>query len=997
MGSFVSPTSFWKPDYIEESAWLEHAPFAFWLVDALRPSTFVELGTHGGLSYLSLCQAVARLGIPANGFAIDTWRGDEHTGFYGEEVFTELVAYHDPRYSSFSRLVRSTFDDALAGFEDNSVDLLHLDGLHTYEAVHHDYATWRPKLSPRCVVIFHDTNVRERDFGVHRLWAELRAEHPAFEFVHGHGLGVLGLGTDLPSRVRQLLDAEASPVLAAEIRQVYAHLGAAVRLEFEASAREAEVAALEAKLATLDEKLRTRSAELEMRDEELAALSADDAANRYRAEALEHDLSVVLSSESWRVTAPLRHIGRRVRKFVATPRTAPDTADIGVTGAALTQARHLLIRHMKPHVPLRARAYLRRRFPHAVQAIARAAHGQRISYAEWIDAFDTLDDADRAAIRLDIATLEHRPLISVLMPVFNTPEAWLRQAIESVRLQLYEHWELCICDDASTAPHVREVLDEFRRVDPRIKVTFHATNGHISAASNSALALAEGDYVALLDHDDELAEYALYFVAREIDCYPDASVIYSDEDKMDERGHRFDPYFKPEWSPDLLRSQNYISHLGVYKTSLLRELGGFREGFEGSQDYDLVLRAIECVPETQIRHIPHVLYHWRAIPGSAANDAFEKTYALEAAQRAVTEHLQRTRRKGTVQFASVGGFQRVRYQLPRRPPLVSIVVPTRDGRLLERCIDSLIERTTYQPYELVFVDNGSRDPRTLAYLEALAATRSAQLLRDSRPFNHSALTNLGARHAHGELLCLLNDDVEVITESWLEELVSHALRDEIGAVGARLLYPDGRVQHAGVILGVRGVAGHAFRLLDGEADGPFGRASLIHNYSAVTAACLVVRRSLYKKVGGLDQERLPTHFNDVDFCLRLIQAGYRNLWTPYAQLYHHESLSRKRPEEDTAQFLKAFYFMRTRWGELLQRDPAYNPNLTLDEEDLALAWPPRIAPPWEGGTASYDELSDGRFSLRLHGLSPVAASRAPPPHRYERVDRDTLGRSRRNS
>jgi glycosyltransferase involved in cell wall biosynthesis len=361
----VSKASFWKPDYVHPSspsAWLEHAPFAFWLVDALRPTTFVELGTHTGFSYLCLCQAVARLEIPSKGFAVDTWEGDEQTGFYGDEVLTELAAYHDSRYSAFSRLMRMTFDQAVANFSDGSIDLLHIDGLHTYDAVRHDFGTWRPKLSPRGVVLLHDTNVRERGFGVYRLWAELQAEHAGFEFVHGHGLGALGVGTELPSRVTQLLDAEANPGLTAEIRQAYARLGAAIKLEFElGGARDTEVAALEERLVAREgefQELNARLAALEERLQESAA----------RAEVLEHELSVLQSSESWRVTAPLRFLGSRSRSL-ATKMEAAAGPKVGVDQGGHSHPRQLLVRIAKPLVPPRMRRSLHQRFPTAIEAL----------------------------------------------------------------------------------------------------------------------------------------------------------------------------------------------------------------------------------------------------------------------------------------------------------------------------------------------------------------------------------------------------------------------------------------------------------------------------------------------------------------------------------------------------------------------------------------------------------------------------------------------------
>jgi GT2 family glycosyltransferase/2-polyprenyl-3-methyl-5-hydroxy-6-metoxy-1,4-benzoquinol methylase len=568
-------------------------------------------------------------------------------------------------------------------------------------------------------------------------------------------------------------------------------------------------------------------------------------------------------------------------------------------------------------------------------------------YIDWIAAFDTLTLEDRQQIETRIETLPLRPLFSVVMPVYDTPERWLRRAVESVQTQFYPEWELCIADDASKAPHVRPLLTELAAKDPRIKVVFRERNGHISAASNSALKLATGSFVVLLDHDDELAPQALYMLAEELAAHPETDLIYSDEDKIDETGRRYGPYFKNDWSPDLFTSQNYFSHLGVYRTSLVREVGGFREGYEGSQDYDLALR---CVARTgKVRHVPAVLYHWRAIAGSTAANINEKSYAQNAAERALRDHILAVEPAAKLEPGPFPTTYRVIHPLPAQPPLASIIIPTRDGlTVLRRAVESVREKTTYTNYEIIIVDNDSRDPGTLTWLKEIEAAGQARVLRYPHPFNYSAINNFAVREARGSVLILLNDDVEVITPGWLTELVSQALRPGIGAVGARLLYPNGTVQHAGVVLGIHGVAGHIHRGLPRESPGYYGRAQMVHESSVVTAACLAVRKVIYEQAGGFDEKNLAVAFNDVDFCLRLVEAGYRNLYTPYAELFHYESYSRgtdKAPEK-RARFDEEVQFMQTRWKDVLQHDPSYNPNLSLTSESFALAWPPRADKPW---------------------------------------------------
>jgi glycosyltransferase involved in cell wall biosynthesis/2-polyprenyl-3-methyl-5-hydroxy-6-metoxy-1,4-benzoquinol methylase len=568
--------------------------------------------------------------------------------------------------------------------------------------------------------------------------------------------------------------------------------------------------------------------------------------------------------------------------------------------------------------------------------------GSPKNYTAWIRQFDTLKAADRAAIKTSIARMTRRPRFSVVMPVYNTPDKLLRRAIESVQAQLYPDWELCIADDASPAPHVRRVLERAAR-DPRVKVIFRESNGHISAASNSALSLARGEYVALLDHDDELSEHALAIMAAEIAAHPEADLLYSDEDKIDLEGHRHDPYFKPDFNPELLWSQNFFSHLGVYRRELVLQAGGFREGFEGSQDYDLLLRCLARTAPDRIRHVPRVLYRWRTAAGSAAAEVAAKPYAFAAAQRALQEHLASLAPGARVEPGRFAGTWRVRWPLPDPAPLVSIIVPTRDAApVLARCIDSLLDRTTYRNYELLVVDNGSREPDAVALLARLAADGRARVLRYDRPFNFSAINNFAVEQARGDVLVLLNNDTEIVDGEWLSELVSHAIRPGIGAVGARLLYPDGRVQHAGVVTGIQGVAGHAFKGLPREAPGYFSLPHLLREVSAVTGACLAVRKVAYEQVGGLDDRELQVAFNDIDFCLKLRRAGYRNLYTPWAELYHYESYSRGSDMEGARlqRFKSEIDVMRRRWPEL-DNDPAYNPNLSLESENYEFAAPPR--------------------------------------------------------
>ncbi len=566
------------------------------------------------------------------------------------------------------------------------------------------------------------------------------------------------------------------------------------------------------------------------------------------------------------------------------------------------------------------------------------------NYQDWVRLYDTITNRDRNYIKEKIATLKYTPTISIVLPVYNTPEKWLKLAINSVLKQLYPYWELCIADDASSATHVKEILSDYVKNDSRIKVIYRETNGHISESSNSALQLATGEFIALLDHDDELSEHALYKIAEELNDYPNAALIYSDEDKIDAQGTRCEPYFKSNWNPDLFYSHNFISHLGVYRRSVINEIGGFRKGYEGSQDYDLALRVIEIITPDQIRHVPHVLYHWRIVSDSVSNS---KAYTCEdAARYAIQTHLERQKVIGAqvVQNPFLPNFHRVIYPLPTVQPLVSIIVPTKDKvNVLKCCIESILKKTEYSNFEVLIVDNQSQQQETHAYFEQLKHNQKIKIISYRKPFNYSKINNFAVAQAQGEIVLFLNNDTEVISSSWLTEMVSQVIRPEVGVVGAKLYYPDDTIQHAGVIGGYGLVAGHIFSRWPRKKHGYMGKDSLSQNFLAVTAACMAMRRAVFAELEGFEENTLAVAFNDVDLCLRAYKKGYRILWTPYAELYHYESLTRGKAqtEEEKAQEKKEVIYMVKYWSDLLQNDPFYNPNLSLSCSYYSLAFPPR--------------------------------------------------------
>jgi glycosyltransferase involved in cell wall biosynthesis len=1084
---------FWTPDYIELSAWIEHIPFAFWLTEVIKPTSIVELGVHNGTSYFSFCQAVQTLNINTTCYAVDTWQGDEHAGFYNDAVYNQVVAYNTDKFSRFSTLIRSTFDEANKYFTDGSIDLLHIDGLHTYEAVKHDFETWLPRLSKNAIVLFHDINVRERDFGVFKFWEELKRQYPNFQFDFGHGLGVLAIGEVIQEDLKTLFDGNDTEPLFAFLRNLFAERGRLLNIKMHQLEIEKHVHSLN----TINNQLQESVKEIETKNQDLITeneilkLKQDVTGKKYtnelsacenKIQELDIQVKNQLNELQWyKTTYEHRSVLRVILGLMKTALRNGSIFNKKIKKHHLNPANHLihnaqtdeyrvegsdpyfivdlrdqflqagwyqLLIEMKEvvgeiHYPVlyfdlgngfneqnswnlikkESRIESLIYFPGTVKAlrfdptiykctfiinefnlnrvnkpkslqIAISAfkkayypnssyfsffrilmtdflkrgksefrrklrdyvynvdNSDKEAYSKWFMTFDTIYEADIPIIKSLADKLAYQPLISIILPVYNAPIPFLKKAIESVRGQAYSNWELCIADDKSTNSGIKGILEEYRALDKRIKVVFRETNGHICHSSNSALELATGDYIALLDHDDELRPHSLYMVAKAINENSEAAIIYSDEDKIDEDGIRFDPYFKTDWNKDLFYSQNMISHLGVYKRSLAKEIGGFRTGYEGSQDYDLALRCIERIRPDQICHIPHVLYHWRAIKGSTALAQSFKNYAFEAALKALNDHFARTNQRATA-IPNIFNTQRLKWELPQQKPLVSIIIPTKDKvEVLSTCVESIFEKTDYKNFEIIIVDNNSTEKLTLDYFSLLTTTHeNVKVLPFKHPFNFSSMVNYGVQHSNGEIVVLLNNDTEVINAEWLSEMVSHCLREDIGAVGAKLYFPNGQIQHAGVFVHENHPGIHIYLKHDKYSSGYHQKLILAQNYVAVTGACLAIRKELYLQAGGFDEANLRVAYNDVDFCLKVRELGYRNLFTPYAELFHHESLSRGSDfdKENYERFLGEQQFMITRWHSVMAHDPFFNPNLDINTTSAKpkFAIPPYIKYEWQ--------------------------------------------------
>ena len=527
-------------------------------------------------------------------------------------------------------------------------------------------------------------------------------------------------------------------------------------------------------------------------------------------------------------------------------------------------------------------------------------------------------------------------LISVAVPVYHTGELFLRQMIESVMDQSYKNWELCIVNAGPDDEKVREILNEYAEKDKRIRVRELAENEGIGKNTNRAFEMAEGEYVALLDHDDLLAPDALFEVACAIErSHPD--IIYSDEDKVSgENLEHTQPHFKPDFNIDLLRANNYICHLLVIRKTLIDKVGGFREGFDGAQDHDFIFR---CSDNADIIvHIPRILYHWRTHQASTADNPASKLYAYEAGIRAVRENIERNGEEAEVTHTKDYGFYKVVYKVRKRS-LVSIIIPNKDNKdTLKKCIDSVLTKTTYDNYEIIIVENNSTQQETFDYYKELEKNSRIRVIKWEKGFNFSAINNYAAKSANGEYLLFLNNDIEVRSADWIDGMLGNAQRKDVGIVGCRLLYPDNTIQHAGVIIGIGGIAGHAFTNLPAARSGYMHRASTQVDYSAVTAACMMISKKLFEEVGGFE-EKLTVAFNDIDLCLRVREKGYLVVYDAYVEMIHYESKTRgsEDSKEKVRRFQDEIEYMRTRWIDILkQGDPYYNPNLTLSKWNFSL-------------------------------------------------------------
>ena len=940
-------------------AWAGHKFFAYDFIRNFKPRKIVELGVHKGTSFFSFCQAVKDEFLDSELNAIDTWKGDHQSGFYEEEVFDLVSDIKNECYRDLKiNLMRKFFDEALHDFQDESIDLLHIDGLHTYEAVKHDFETWLPKVKKDGVVFFHDICEKKDDFGVYKLWEELKEKYSTLEFHHSHGLGVCFLNSktieDLPvfeEIWRNYYECFNEKVVLLNEKEIVAKRKdeEITELNEVVSKKDEEVAELNEVVSKKEEEMAELNEVVKKKDEEMAELNEvvkrkDEEITELNevVKRKENEISVFefkIHSKNSEILALRKSYSFRIGRIFVVPvalivnffKVLKKKLMIGLNDVAL--AFRLLKREG-------IKEFFRRFFLYISGKDQVKNSLQAGSYNEFLKKHEVKTE-DISKIKKECLQFKYKPKISVIVPVYNVDPKWLKKCINSVLNQYYDNFEICLYDDCSTNLKTRKYLERIKReTNDKVKILFGKENKHISLASNEAIKMATGEFIALLDNDDEITSDALYEVVKALNADRMIDFIYSDEDKMEMDGSLSVPVFKPDFSIDYFLSTNYLCHFSVIRKSLGDSVGWFRKGFEGSQDYDLFIRILEKTG--RIYHIPKILYHWRKIPGSTACVYSAKGYAHEASLKALNEYLDRNKIEASVEEGFWPGSFRVKRKI-KGNPLVSIIIPFKDrADLLKKCLEGIFNKNDYKHFEIILVSNNSVEKETFSLIEEiLNQHKNVKFYEYNKPFNYSEINNFAVDKAEGNYVLFLNNDVEVISTEWLSSMVEHIQRPEVGAVGSRLLYPDGRIQHAGVIIGLGGLAAHSHRLISGDNYGYCGRINITQNLSACTAACLLVKKDLFLNVGGFDEKNLKVAFNDVDLCLKIREEGYLIVYTPYSLLYHHESVSRGVDVDPigAARFNGECDFMKKKWKDVLTKgDPYYNPNLTLDREDFSYKW-----------------------------------------------------------
>jgi glycosyltransferase involved in cell wall biosynthesis len=852
-----------------ESAWIGHIPFGAWLVKQLKPRNFVELGTHYGHSYFAICQAIQEAGLKTKCFAIDLWEGDEHARRYGNDVFETVENYNNEHYLSFSTLLKMTFDDALSHFDEGSIDFLHIDGLHTYEAVKHDYETWLPKLAPGAVILFHDTTVKENNFGVYRLWDELIQKYPYnLNFSHSHGLGIIQINHVGKATSLDWLSADDG--VKKLINNYFSFVGQKEKARHELlRIQDIHVEQIHGYLREID----ALNSAVDRQKKEINALT-ELAHERYG------HIMGLYGSRSWRLTRPLRLMGRIARRVKRIFKGA-----VNSVGGSVSDPLMII--------------------------------NDRISYqkSEILNRF-----------RIDPAKLANEKFngnikFSVLMPVFKAPILVLEKCIESVVNQTYQNWELIIVDDCSSSKKITSLLSKYQLCDQRIKVIELKQNVGISGATNIALDKASGDFIALLDNDDLLTYDALACMHEAIIENSSAEIFYSDECKIDSQDFPVEIFCKPDWSPVLMHNCMYIGHLGIYKSDLAKKVGGFRSEFDFSQDYDFALRCSEVA--SGVAHVEKVLYGWRMLSTSAA--AGGKPGARASNVAALQDAA--NRRGYDAEAIALPTANRIKKIDRESLGLVSIIIPSDNEENIRNTIQSILINSEYKNTEIIVVTNS----RIIDKFADDLVKEGVRFIKYDKPYNFSDKCNVGAAASTGKSLIFFNDDVRIISTDWIESILEYLAIDGVGIVGPKLLYENGTIQHAGMVTGVRRLVGTAFHCLNDETGAHYNFAQSAREVSIICGACLAIKKSNFDLVGGFDAIDFPINHSDIDLCFKLRDVGLSCVYTPHAKLTHigHLSLSEFDQINKKKEFKKdkADILLLKKWPEYISRDPFFPKNM----------------------------------------------------------------------